>query len=178
MITINILSQETKKELKLRRIHTAIKNSGFVFVLVIIVISMMMLIARIIMQETFNGIVAQTTLITRNSQSYNSKVREINTKINSVEQIQKGHTTPSAILTLLSGFTDDNIVYSSINISTTNNTINTRGFAGTRESLLGLKDKMESSGIFTNIEFPLANILEKTNITFTINAKINPDRIK
>ncbi len=47
-----------------------------------IAVAIILLAARLILQNNFNNIVAQATLVSRNNQCYNIKVREINNKLN------------------------------------------------------------------------------------------------
>jgi hypothetical protein len=177
MININILPQETKKELRLRHIHAALKDIDFMLIVFGSVIGLMLLFARLIMQNDFNSIVDQTSLITRNSQSYNLRVRDINTKVNSVDQIQKDFLVWSRVFNLLSEISNDGLSFNYIKVNRDDKSIKTRGTAKTRESLLLLKEKMEASNYFNKIDFPLANILEKTDISFEINAGLELNKL-
>lgn len=173
MININILPQEAKNELRLRHLHLSLVNVGYAVVIGFCIISLMMLSARLIMKNCFNRIVAETSYVSRNSQSYNIRVRDINAKINSVNQIQKDFLVWSRALLLLSEIAEEQIFFSSVKVSKDTASIKTTGTATTRDALLNLKNKMESSDAFNNIEFPLENILEKRDIIFEINAGLN-----
>ena len=173
MININILPQESKKELRLRHIHLALINIDYIMMICFCVIGLMLLFSRLIMQNDFNRIVNETSLITRNSQSYNLRVREINSKVSSVDQIQKDFLVWSKTFSFLSDITDEDISFSNIKVSKDGASIKTGGVAKTREALLKLKEKLESSDYFNRIDFPLENILEKKDITFEINAGLN-----
>lgn len=157
----------------MRHIHRALINISYTMMLSFCLIAMMLLFSRLIMLSYFNRIVDETSLISRNSQSYNIRVREINSKVNSVEQIQKDFLVWSRVFSYLSDISDEEISFSSIKLNKDGASIKTGGVAKTRDALLDLKNKIESSDYFTKIDFPLENILEKNNITFEINAGLN-----
>ena len=173
MININILPRETKNELRLRRIYLALVKLGYTLIICFCVIALMLLFSRLILQNYFYRVIDETSLISRNSQSYNLRVREINSKITSVDKIQKDFLVWSKAFYFLSDITDEGISFTNIRVSKDGAFIKTDGVAKTREALLGLKEKLESSDYFNKIEFPLENILEKTDINFQINAGLN-----
>ncbi len=178
MIKLNILAREQKKNLKLRHLHHVLKNIDFVLILIGVTIALMLLFSRIIMQDTFNNIVAQTTLITRNSQSYNNRVRSVNSEINAVDQIQKDFLDWHKIFSELSSITENDITFTYIRMAADDKTLRLRGHAGTRDGLLHLKAAMEDSELFNKIDFPLTNILEQKDINFEMSAVINLNKIR
>lgn len=173
MININILPQDAKNELRLRHLHLSLVNLGYVIIIGFCIINLMLLSAKLIMKNSFNRIVAETSYISRNSQSYNIRVRDINAKVNSVNLIQKDFLVWSKAFLILSEIAEEQISFSSVKVSKDSASIRTSGTATTRDALLNLKKKMETSEVFNNIEFPLENILEKTDIIFEINAGLN-----
>lgn len=172
MITLNLLSDGLKKKIKIRRIYIILKKIDYVLILALLVISISLLTAKIILKNYFNKVVEQTTLVTKNSQGYNDKVREINSNINYLSQIQNDFTTWSEILKDIAERTPSNITLSSLKLSKDSKLIKIRGRAATREVLLSLKDNLENSPYIENVEFPLKNILEKENIDFEISANL------
>lgn len=173
MLSLNLVSQELRNDLKLRRLYKILKRVDFVLIIFIIFIAVMMLVAKIMLQNNFNQVVEQTTRITKNSQSYNLKVREINAKINAVEQIQKDFIVWTDIYEELAALTNEDITFTGINLNGTNKTLKVGGLAKTRDGLMAFKDKLEKSEYFSKIDFPISNILEKANVNFQINAAIN-----
>jgi len=69
--------------------------------------------------------------------------------------------------------TPSNITFYRLNFDLATKTVKINGKAGERSGLLELKDNLEKSGNYSDIQFPLKNILEKENINFEINAKLN-----
>jgi hypothetical protein len=97
MLTLNLISEELKKQIKLRHLYLFIKKVNLALIVITIFIAIILSVAKAILQVNFNNIVEQTTLVTRNNQGYNNKIKEINSKINFVEKIQSAFV-PSKFL--------------------------------------------------------------------------------
>jgi hypothetical protein len=173
MLTLNLISEELKKEIKLRHLYLFIKKINLTLIIITIVIAIILLVAKTILQIKFNDIVDQTTLVTKNNQGYNNKVKDINSKIDFVEKIQNNFIPWSNLLKTIASITPKDIGLYYLKINFEEQTIKIKGKAGLRQSLIDFKQKMEATPIFESIDFPIKNILEKENINFEINAKIN-----
>lgn len=173
MLTLNLISGELKKEIKLRHLYLFIKNINLTLIIITIAVAIILLVAKTILQVKFNDIVGQTTLVTKNNQGYNLKIRDINSRIDFVEKVQNDFIPWSNLLKTVADITSNDIGLNYLKINFAEQTIKIKGKAGLRESLLDFKQKMEATAIFKDIDFPIKNILEKENINFEINAKIN-----
>lgn len=173
MLALNLISEELKKEIKLRHLYLFIKKINLTLIIITIAVAIILLIAKTILQAKFNDIVGQTTLVTKNNQGYNLKIRDINSRINFVEKVQNDFIPWSNLLKNIAEITSNDIGLTYLKINLADQAIKIKGKAGLRESLLDFKQKMEATAIFKDIDFPIKNILEKENINFEINAKIN-----
>lgn len=173
MLKLNLISQELKKEIKLRRLYGSLKRIYALLIIVTATAAIMLLTARVILQNNFNKVVEQTTLITKNSQSYNIKVREINSQLSSIEKIQNDFIFWSRLLGGLTEEVKDDITFYYLGLDKNTKTLKLKGVSATRESLLAFKENLEKSTVFDGIDFPLTNILQKNNINFEIAAKLN-----
>lgn len=173
MLTLNLISEELKKEIKLRHLYLFIKKINLTLIIITIVVAIILLVAKTILQTKFNDIVDQTTLVTKNNQGYNIKIRDINSRLDFVEKVQNDFIPWSNLLKTVADITPNDISLNYLKINFADQTIQIKGKAGLRENLLDFKQKMENTTIFKEINFPIQNILEKENINFEINAKIN-----
>lgn len=176
MLTLNLIPQQLKKEIKFKRIYSLFKKMNYILIIITIVIAITLLVAKLMMQNNFNKIVEQTTQVTKNSQSYNVKVRDINSRLNNVWKIQADFIAWSNLIEDLAERTPSDVAMFLININKEDASINLRGRADKRDDLLVLKENMENSAIYSEIEFPLQNLLQKENVNFNINAKLNLDK--
>ena len=173
MLTLNLISREQKKEIKLHYFYGLIKKTSLILIIIITIITIIFLIAKIIIQIQFNKIVEQTTLVTKNSQSYNSKIREINNKLNFVSKIQDDFIPWSDLIKNVMNITPSDINFYYFKLNVDEKTIKIKGIAKLRNSLLDFKTKMQAIPELKDIDFPIKNILEKENIDFEINCKLN-----
>ena len=178
MLRLNLASNKLKQEIKLRHVYRFLITANCVLILLIIFLAIVILTAKIIMQNNFNKVIEETTLISRTGEVKNVRIKEINSQIGHVESIQSGFHPWSFVLEEIARFANNEIVFSSIKINAETMQLDLSGHSLTRQSLLDLKDGLEESEYFTNLEFPLKNILEKGDINFNIKAQLATDKIK
>ena len=111
MLHLNLISEKLKQNIKLRYIYKILKRTIFLLIVITIFVAIIFLVSKIILQNSFNKIVEQTTLITKNSQGRNTKIREINIKINYVDEIQNNYIEWSYLLEDLAKNINNNIIF-------------------------------------------------------------------
>lgn len=173
MLSLNLVSDELKKEIKLRHVYKLIKKIGYILIIVTITISAVLTAAKVILKNNYVKIIKQTTLVNVSNQSYTNKVKGINSRVNAISEIQKDYVYWTNLLKYLSEKTPDKITLSFIKINKDITTLKIGGMAKTREDLLIFKQNLENSKVFSDTNLPLENILKKENINFEISAKIN-----
>lgn len=177
MITLNLISEQKKKEIKIKHLHQLLKKIDLVVIIFVCLIAIMILIAKIMLQNTFNTTINQTTLITKNAQGSTLKVRDINNKISSVEQVQADFLVWTKLLDQLATSTPNGITYTHIRAGADKN-LRITGIADTRDALIALKKSFETVAMFDKFDFPLSNMLQKEDINFEIITKIKTDSLK
>jgi hypothetical protein len=174
MLQLNLISKNLKKEIKIRQIYQIFKKICYIIIIYMVFVGIILLTARIIMQNNFNNIVVQTSYITKNAGKFTTETKEINEKLNYVSKIQSEFVPWSLLLKKIQE-QSKNIKLLSIKINKDKKTIELKGMAESRDSLIEFRDWLEESSYFHSIEFPLRNILARENIDFDINARINLD---
>ncbi|MBU1160463.1 MAG: hypothetical protein V1768_01755 [Patescibacteria group bacterium] len=172
MLYLNLISKKVKQDIKLKRIYAILKRFGYILIIITALFAIIILFAKIILQNTFNQVVEQTTLITKNNQSSNKQIKEINTRLDNIEKIQNDFIPWSFLLEDLSQDISSNINFFSIKIDKDKQQIDLKGVAVTRKGLLDFKKSIEESDKFSNIYFPINNLLKENNINFEITAKL------
>lgn len=173
MLTLNYASEELKNEVKLRRVYNLIRKVTLIFVLVALFLAIIFYSTRLILQNSFNRIVDETTLLTKNSQGYNEKIKIINEKISIVMEIQKSYDNYTTFLDKLGELTTNNIHFTNLKLNLVGQKISLDGRADSRNALTQFKQTLENSKLFTNLKFPIKNISEKKDINFNFEADIN-----
>jgi len=178
MINLNIISQELKKEINTKTIYLSYKNLLAIIFITLVLYTSGYLICLLVLQIHFMETVKDTTLITRGSENYTAQVKQLNSAITSVENIQSEYINWSYLLEFLHQLSDQDINISNINVNKEKEVISLNGMAATRDSLLQLKKKLEESNYFTEINLPIKNLLEKENISFDINTSFKTYEFK
>ena len=173
MLLLNLIPRQLKHEIKFKRFFILLKKINYIVIIFTIIMAIIILTAKIILQNNFNKVVEQTTLITKNSQSYNIKVKKINSKLDNVSQIQDSFVIWSNLIENLANITPPGIHFASTKINIEKQTINITGIAIARNDLLEFKQNMENLPNFYDVQYPLKDILQKENINFEINAHLN-----
>jgi hypothetical protein len=176
MLNLSLIPQEARMAIKLKRIYQLTKRISILLILITLFVAITLLSAKIILQNNFNKVVAETTLVTKNYQSNNNRVREINSQLDNIQKIQKDFFPWSLFLKNLAEITPEDINYENISFNLNDQNLKIKGEAKTRDGLLILKDNLSDSGIYSIIDFPIKNILTKENISFSIDVKINLDQ--
>jgi hypothetical protein len=178
MLTLNLISQEQKKEIKLKNIYAVIKIIGWSLTVAVIFFSVIFSGAKFILKDNYNQVLEQTTLVANADNSYLAKIKDINEKINSAGEVQKEYISWTSVLKKITGSTPQGITYSYLKIDRAGAKASLKGAAEKREDLLALKENLNNSNLFSGIESPMDDILQKENINFNISLNLNIDEIK
>jgi len=166
MIIINLLSPGQKKDLKIKRIYTAIKELVMLVLLFTLIIAILLLISKYVLDNQL------AKLIEKNALS------SLNFKIEIVSRLQKDFKKWSDFLMAFSNITPPNISYNLIKIQYENASIELRGVAKNRDDLIKLKDNLNNFNLLLNVNLPLKNLLAKENNEFIITANLALDKIR
>ncbi|MCU0679044.1 MAG: hypothetical protein MUC28_01180 [Planctomycetes bacterium] len=172
MLTLNIIPDTLKKEIEFRTVYRLTKNFLAWFIIALVIYSIIILAALYFLEQHLAETIVQANLITKNTGNYTNKVKNINNQLNAISNVQGEFVKWSSFLEKFSSSINDDIALSRLSLDRNQNTIYLSGTARTRDGLLALKDGMEKIGYFSDISFPIKNLLEKNDIAFEINAKI------
>lgn len=179
MLNLNLISEEQKKEIKLKNIYAIIKIIGWIFIVAAIFFSIIFSMAKFILTNNYNQVLAQTALVADADNSYLARIKDINEKINSAKQVQKEYISWTTVLKKITDLTPQGVTYSYLKIDKADAKASLKGTAEKRENLIFLKENLNNSNLFSGIESPVDDILiKKENINFNINLNLNIEEIK
>jgi Tfp pilus assembly protein PilN len=101
-----------------------------------------------------------------------TKIARLNKRLALITTMQKEFYPWSMVGDELIAVTPHNISYTTLRIFPKDSTIELQGMARDRQSLLTLKQSLEQSSLFTQVELPLTALIDRENNTFTIKATI------
>ena len=168
MISLNLISPEQQKILRIRYIYLSIKNLLLVVALLTLLSALVLIPWQIRLVDLTANVKTFKILSSKQSNSIGKKINELNDKILSLSAIQSaGYAWPD-LLSELSQITPEGVYLLKINANSEVKVFTINGYALTRDSLLKFKANLDKSPYFKNVESPLTNYLEESNIDFEI----------
>ncbi|MFH1565084.1 MAG: PilN domain-containing protein [bacterium] len=181
MITLNLISPEYKKTIKIKKILRDGRNVFSYTMFIVILAAIILLIAKRLLDDNYFEAVEQATLISQNP-TENKTNKEINKKIKLAWQAQQDYMPWSRLIIMISKLVPDNVTIESFNVNSdvnkTEYKISLSGVAASRNDFLDFKKNLlEAKDLFEekDIEIPLANLVEKEDIKFDIILKIKKE---
>jgi len=174
MLKLNILPENFKKEIKLFSAYKIFKNIILLFLFLTTIVGIIFLLSDAVLQTYINNSGSANIITQNNYQSLDSQVKEAESKIKYVVNIQEEAINWSKLIEDLMIKTNDQIVFSRIAINREKYQLELLGYAQTRDDLIELKNKLESSNNYLTVDFPIENILEKNDIDFDMLITIDP----
>ncbi len=174
MLTLNLLSFEQKHQLHQETKQTLIKQVVLVVIVVILLISVIFYFSKKIVLNNFEKFSENTSQV---NQVLNQKIEKINKLTGFIQQVQKEHINWANLIMEISAKTPTSITLTSLQLNKDEATITISGLALTRDELLKFKNNLEKLPELTEINLPLQNMTQKTDVNFTIKAKLKIENI-
>lgn len=181
-IKLNLVPPERKAELEkifqLRRVFKWETELLAIFVLLILALVSINAIVKINLSIAKNNL----DMIDKNSEQYqvigdyDKEIKNVSTVVSDIGTVQNAQLYWSKFLTRL-----DEKVITGIAVSkleTDNFDISLAGRADMRDNLIAFKENIEKDACFSDVNFPLSNLVSKGNIEFQINFKIKKECLK
>lgn len=172
MITLNIIPDELKNEIKLNDHYIFYKKMVSLVLIMTVLFSVVLLSAKIILATQKSDTNQQNTIASKNTENYSKQINEINKQLKEIKNIQKNDTNWTGFFLRMGDLVGSDIKILRLYAGKNDNSLRISGIAKTRNDLLSFKDKLEKSNYFSNINLPISSLLEKENINFEINTTI------
>jgi Tfp pilus assembly protein PilN len=172
MLALNIIPEELKKEMVLKKL---IRSTRIVLVLLsasTLIYTVILFGSRIILEGHRKDISTQNIIVTKNTDNYSKQVKEINKQVSAIATIQQNNIYWSPLIKSLFNNIPDDIKLSRVNFNKPDSSLTIAGIAGTRNSLINLRQYLENNSNFSVASFPVQNLIEKQNISFDIKLQI------
>ncbi|MFH0856658.1 MAG: PilN domain-containing protein [bacterium] len=170
MLSLNLLSSAKKEELKFKKIYLILRNFLIILLIFTVFLSIIMSASNLIIANIFNETAVDTSLVNVTGKIFKHDAAEMNELIKNIKKVQDNFINYDELLIELTKLIPKNIELTHLSVDTAANKIFLRGAALTRADLLILQKNLENSEFLTNIELPIANLLEKKNINFNLSA--------
>jgi hypothetical protein len=177
MLHLNLLSPRQKKEVEWRHVYEMIKRSGLVLFTFLVLASILFWVAGLMLRNTLNETVDRTSSVPQKYRQDQLGV-DLDNRLQGISRIQDNFIPWSGFIEDISKYSNQGIIFRSIEIIREQEKINIKGNADTRSALLDFKQNLEESEKFDKIVFPIDNILKKEDVDFNIEVVIDLKNIK
>lgn len=106
------------------------------------------------------------------------KINNFNNYLTHLGNIQKNHTDWTKVVNIINKNQPPEIKLDSITVSDESKKITLKGAAQTREVFLQFKDQLEKIEYFSDFNSPLNNVINPTNIIFSLDFTVKVEKIK
>ncbi len=141
-------------------------------------IGMILLGSQVLLLNSFNEAIIQSTFVTREYGGMNSIIRRTNSKLATLNKIEQEFVPWSTIFLSVAKTIPPNISLSSLTVEKSGGNLLIQGIAKNRNDLLNFTKLLEGSSLFEFVESPLSNLLIKEDIAFELKAKLSISSIK
>lgn len=179
---INLLPKEDQQEIQLEKINTVFLNFFIWVIISLVIVSLLFFGARIYLDSQFEQTIDQIELrrqilSQQENKDLKEKLIEFNTTLNNLVVLNKYQGFWSDVLINFSRLVPSDIAIDSLVADRVSGAIRISGFAGTRESVLKLRENLLDSDYFGNVNFPLSNLVSPTNVEFRYTFFVNPEKL-
>lgn len=178
---MNLLPTRQKKRVKLLILFQNTIFSGLVLILLILILIFVLGGALIFLNFKFSYIEKKIVdeqlrvIRTETVKGMERKVRELNKELIGLKEIQNKQSNLYQALDKISQDLFKEVEINSLEIDRELNKITITGHSDTREKLLAIKQTLENSSNYKNIDFPLANLTEPEDIDFQFSFTLHLD---
>ncbi|MCD4694540.1 hypothetical protein K8R62_04250 [bacterium] len=172
MIYLNLLPYKFKKELKLRYTYNILGRICASLILTLVFISGLFFSSSKVLSNFYN-VIDSTNFLMGADVEEPIKVSNINTKINEISKINKKRTDWVNVMASSSLIFKDFSCINNLEIDNNLKKIKLKGVAHSRDSLIELKEDLDKSKYFFDINLPITNIFQKEYISFDLEANLN-----
>lgn len=180
-IKLNLVPPQRKREIKRSYLlRELVRWQMEIFLVLLIFLALLWHISYVLKVETASSL--QQTEMSRQSfsykdmQDYKEKIKNANTEISDIKKIQKGQIYWSELLDKL-----NQIIFTGIKIDslgTKNYQVFLTGVADNRDNLVRFKEKLTEESCFSEVDFPLANLMNKENLSFQMQFSVKEECVK
>lgn len=169
---MNLLPIKQRKRARLAILYQNIISSGLILILLILVLIILLGGFLIFLNLKYQAIekkiiIEQSRVIqTETVRGMERKVKELNKELVELKEIQNKQSNLYQILDNISQKLLLGVVVHSLEIDKKTGKVTVTGYSAFRENLLAIKQALETSSEYKNIDFPISNLTNPKDIDF------------
>lgn len=177
MITLNLIPESIREENRLKNVFWLNVRLGMIIIYISVIVATLIQIARYTLADNYQSIHAQADLVIKNSQAYNARTKELNERIKVLTEVTKSGHDWNDLIMKIANLLPNGVTLSLLSVNQETQAIRLVGVASTRDDLLKLKANIGESKYLEDVKLPMSSILEKENIAFDINSKLDVTKL-
>lgn len=169
MINLNLISPKLQSSLKTKTIYYTFERYFGILIFMLIVFSSGLIPLTQSVQTINARLENEKRQKTTLQQGLTKEITSFNSQVNALAEIKNLDYDWLNLIQKLSQIVPANIEIKNFEAGHSQKSFRLVGFAKTREDYLILKENLEKSQLFKNLDSPISDILKKENLNFTIN---------
>jgi Tfp pilus assembly protein PilN len=180
-IKLNLIPPLRKKEIeKAYILRMIIRWQMETFLILLILLALLWQVNCILKIESDSSLkqieMSRQSFFYKDMQDYKEKIKNANAQVADVEKIQREQIYWSKLLDKI-----NKIIFPGIEIDslgTEDYQVFLTGMADNRDALASFKEKLTQESCFTEVDFPLANLVNKENLIFQMQFTVKEECVK
>lgn len=173
---LNLLPPDRKRALQHQQIVSATLSSALLIGLSIAVSAGLLITNRVILREHLSQLQdearrSEQAIIKQQGSLPQDRIRQFNALLTRVVALHKSSIDWSSYLDDLETYLPPGIKLTSIELGNAKQ-LSLAGIAATRDDLQKIKSSLSASPLFRNFSTPVANLLDRANVSFTLTAEV------
>jgi Tfp pilus assembly protein PilN len=179
MMTLNFLSAENKAKLARERHFLELRAASIVLLAIALFLSTVAWADIVLLQRHADSLTAiidekQSTQETTETKVLETKIKLFNTRVKTILDIEKTRLPVGQRLAEVFRAIPSGVSLEQLEADLGGKKLTLRGTARDRAAYLQLKDSMNATGFFTNLELPITDLLSRESIRFTLVTDLGP----
>lgn len=172
MLNLNLLPPLVKKELRIEKINRQLLTAGTLILVTLIIFALLLGLINLFLwlqTKSLQKQIIQTEahLEMEQVEEFEESIKALNQALINLDERQTAQINYSTILNQLIQLIPTALQVRGLSLDNSGQ-MQLTGYAPTREQLLQLKENLENSPDFIQIEFPLSNLLKSREIDFSL----------
>lgn len=181
MLKLNLLPPEEKNSLKAEEFQRWISFYGLSFLGMLFIFIALLMAGWFFILIQLNSISAnlessKSSFQTQGLKDQESLINNINSQLTAINEVQKKQISFASVINEIAGLIPTGVTLSGLSVNE-NLQVSLSGFAPQRNQIIRLKESLEKSLYFRNINNPLSNLTKQADIDFSLRFEINPDTL-
>jgi hypothetical protein len=173
MLSLNIVPASVKHEIGLKQLHRSLLSTAIILVLLTLVVCAVLYAGQTVLGRHLNELIGNAAPSGALS-DISTAIKTINAQLDYLAETRDHMVYWSDCIEAMQQLKPDGITYSGIQFLRAEKKLVVRGHAAVRENLLSLQEKLKAKNeYFTDVNFPLKNLLTPKDIDFELTATMN-----